>query len=54
MRNGSITLSLLIGVGVAGLAVGGGLGWHFTGKARDTAHAAAGQPCPHLGRTVKG
>ena len=40
MRSGSITLGLLIGLTLGGLAVGGGAGWYFTGKARDAAHAS--------------
>ena len=35
MREGSITLGLLIGFTLGGLAVGGGAGWWLTGKARD-------------------
>ena len=35
MRSGSITLGMLIGFTIGGLAVGGGAGWWLTGKSRD-------------------
>ena len=43
MRSGSITLGLLIGFTIGGLAVGGGAGWWLTGKARDAKALEAAQ-----------